>query len=183
MTTYAKVGAVSGGVIALAVVTVCLFKAASGSSRAYATPATETIKGQFFTTGQLVDAGNATPEAALESSFWAAATGNYDAIADFYVPELRDEARNGHSDRSRFAAEAQSKFASFKGLQILARKEVAENKVELKYRFGFQNTRPGQTGDMVKIALLVKTGDAWRCAQTSRYEPGWDAGTQPEPQP
>jgi hypothetical protein len=58
-----------------------LFSGCSRStSKSRTTPATESIKGQYIGPTQLVDAGNTTPEAALESIFWATANGDYDTV-------------------------------------------------------------------------------------------------------
>ena len=58
---------------------------------------------------------------------------------------------------------SKQKFAKFKGLQIVARKAVADDKVELRYYFEFQNQRPGETttnrGD--QVLLFVKMGGSW----------------------
>ena len=55
------------------------------------TPATESIKGQLIGLAQLVDAGNATPEAAWVSRYWARAQGDYDAVIAATAP-----AQGGH---------------------------------------------------------------------------------------
>jgi hypothetical protein len=166
---------------------VFLFSGCSHSSPdARTTPATESIKGQYITAEQLVDAGNTTPEAALESLFWATANGNYDSVIASFVPQVRKEAKGWYGDKTKFVA---SNFASFKGLQILARKIVADDKVELKYHFEKPYHSPGQTttntGAVTKIVLLVKMGSAWEFPdnQSRSYETNWDEGSQPEPQP
>lgn len=126
----------------------------AGPSGARATPATEGIRGQYIGFAQLVDAGNTTPEAALESAFWAMASGN----------------------------------SSIKGLQILARKTVAADQVELRYHIDHVdswNRLHGQTtaNNVDQILLLVKKGGAWKFAHKSAYTTNWNEGSQPEPQP
>jgi hypothetical protein len=185
-----KIVAMLVGTIPLAAFPVCLvFKTVTGSSGARRTPATESIKGQYITGAELVDAGNTTPEAALESVFWAMANGNYDAVIASFVPQVRKEAKGWYGDKTKFAAQARRSFASFKGLQILVRKTMADDKVELKYHFEHPYRRPGQTttnaGEVTKVVLLVKMGSAWEFPdnESRSYETNWDKGSQPEPQP
>jgi hypothetical protein len=165
---------------------VLLFSGCSRSnSTPRTTPATENIKGQYIAgTAQLVDAGNTTPEAALESVFWATANGDYDAVISSYVPQMRKEAEEWEGDKTKFSTHQKNKFAAFKGLQIVASKTVAADKVELRFFCEFQK-RPGQVitnrGD--QVLLLVKIGGAWKCAEKTAYTTNWDEGSQPEPQP
>jgi hypothetical protein len=152
-----KIAAILLGIILLAafpIYLVCKTLIGSGSSGARMTSATESIQGQYIGLAQLVDAGNTTPEAALESAFWAMVNGN----------------------------------PSIKGLQILARKTVAYDQVELRYRIDHTdswNRLHGQTttNKFDQILLLVKKGGAWKFAHKTAYTTNWDEGSQPEPQP
>ncbi len=173
--------------LALSVVA-SLFSGCSHSHpEARTTPVTENIKGQHITTAQLVDAGNTTPEAALESYYWALFNGNYDAFIASYVPQARKEvAKSWGSDKTKFATQMQERYAFVNGLQILARKIVADDKAELKYRLEFTPQGPGQADAATKIALLVKVGSAWESPGENngkKYDASWDEGSQPEPQP
>ena len=152
-----RIVAILAGTILLAAFPIYLvFKTAtgSGSSGARTTPATESIQGQYIGLAQLVDAGNTTPEAALESVFWAMVNGN----------------------------------PSIKGLQILARKTVADDQVELRYHIDHTdswNRLHGQTttNKFDQILLLVKKDGAWKISHKRAYATNWDEGSQPEPQP
>jgi hypothetical protein len=153
-----KIVAFLTGIILLAVFLIYLaFKTlpiSAGPSGARTTPATESIQGQYIGLAQLVDAGNTTPEAALESAFWAMVNGN----------------------------------SSIKGLQILARKTVADDKVELRYHIDHTdswNRLHGETttNNFDQILLLVKKGGAWKFAHKTAYTTNWDEGSKPEPQP
>ena len=150
------------------------------SSGPRTTPATESIKGQLIELAQLVDAGNTTPEAAWESRYWARANGNYDAVIAATDPQKVDAAKAWMGDKSTFRDRSQREFASFTGIQIVARKNLASDRVELKYRFAFQN---GPAAQETKIVEMVKIDGAWRSGQTRTNDAGWDAGSQPEPQP
>jgi len=149
------------------------------SSGPRTTPATESVKGQLIGLAQLVDAGNATPEAAWVSRYWARAHGDYDAVIAATDPQKVDAAKAWMGDKATFRARSQTEFASFKGIQILARKNLASDRVELKYQFAFGK---GPTRQETKIVEMVKIEGAWKSGQTRVYDASWDDGSQPEPQ-
>jgi len=153
---------------------------ADAASSPVAQPATESIKGQYIGPTQLVDAGNTTPEAALETGFWATANGNYDAVIGGYIPEMRKEVEGWYGGKDKFMGH-KKKFESFKGLQIVARKVVADDKVELRYYCEFQFQPASNRTD--QIQSLVRVGSAWMLADKTAYTTNWDEGSQPEPQP
>ena len=129
---------------------------------------------------QLVDAGNATPEAAWASRYWARAHGDYDTVIAATDPQKVDVAKAWMGDRETFRERSQTEFGSFKGLQILARKNVASDRVELKYQFAFGD---GPTRQETKIVEMVKVEGAWKSGQTRAYDATWDDASQPERQP
>jgi hypothetical protein len=63
------------------------------------------------------------------------------------------------------------------GIQNLARKSLANDRVELKYNFAF-----GDREDS-KIVEMVKIEGAWKSGQTRVHDASWDDGSQLEPQP
>jgi uncharacterized protein YchJ len=150
------------------------------SSGPRTTPATESIKGQLIGRAELVDAGNATPEAAWESRYWARAQGDYDAVIAATHPQKVDAAKGWMGNKATFRVRSQTEFASFTGIQILARKNLARDKVELKYQFSFGNR---STPQETKIVEMVKIEGAWKSGRTRVYDASWDDGSQPEPQP
>ena len=162
-------------IIALSSFLLCGFSPFSFGQRT--TPATESIKGQLIGLAQLVDAGDATPEAAWVSRYWARAQGDYDAVIAATQPKAVDAAKAWMGDKATFAAGSKEEFASFKGIQILARKNLATDRVELKYQFAFGERQETKTVEMVKIE------GAWKSGQTRTWDASWDDGSQPEPQP
>jgi RNA polymerase sigma factor (sigma-70 family) len=144
------------------------------------TAATESIKGQLLQVGQLVDAGNTTPEAAWETRYWARSMGDYDAVIAGTAPQAVATAKAWMGPKATFHTRSQEDFTSLSGFQILARKDLGTDKVELKYQFGFGN---GPTSQQTKIVVMVKANGAWRCAQTRPFDASWDTDSQPEPQP
>jgi hypothetical protein len=170
--------------ISVAVLFLPMFVIGCSGSRfgARTTPVTASIKGQLFDRLHLVDAGNTTPEAALESSFWASANGNFDADVAFYTPNMQDEVKRWNGGRIQFATDMERKFARFKSLQITARKSVEVDKVELHYQFEFEGPPARkQAGPAGKIAVLVNLHGAWKCAETKSHTTDWDDGSTPEP--
>jgi RNA polymerase sigma factor (sigma-70 family) len=181
--TKAKTAIVTGVAVLLAAgMTPILIKEIRKSSSALrTTQATEIVKGQLFGLAQLVDAGNTTPEAAWESRYWARAKGDYDAVIAATDPHGVNVAKDWMGDKATFRARSQKEFlTSFKEFQILARKDLASDRVELKYQFTFLQNSPPQA---TKIAQMLKVDGVWRVCQTRDYDASWDDGSQPEPQP
>jgi RNA polymerase sigma factor (sigma-70 family) len=185
--TKVKTAVVAGTVVLLALGTTSLIiKEIRNCTDTHPSPiplktaASGSIKGQFFGQGQLIDAGNTAPEDAWESRYWARAQGDYNAVLAGNILQADNTAKEWMGDRSTYRARSRREFAtSFQGFQILARKDLADGKVELKYHFTFQeNTTPQQT----KIVTMIKVNSAWICAQTRAYNESWDAGSQPEPE-
>ena len=177
--TKAKTAIVAGVVVLLTAGTtgVIITEMRSASSGPRTTAATERIKGQLFTLPQLVDAGNTTPEAAWESRYWARSKGDYDAVIAATLPQAVSGAKAWMGDKATFRDRSKTEFnSSFKGFQILARKDLASDQVELKYQFAFE------TPD-TKIVVMAKVNGAWRCAETRAYDAGWDEGSALESQP
>jgi RNA polymerase sigma factor (sigma-70 family) len=186
--TKAKTAIVTGAVVLLAAgTTPIVIKEIRSYSDAHPIPRTTavtgTIKGQFFGRGQLVDAGNTTPEDAWESRYWARAQGDYDTVIAATDPRALGTGKNWMGDKATFGARSRKTFATeFQGFQILARKDLAKERVELKYQFAFQDSQDGSTPQQTKIVTLVKANGSWRVIQTRAHDASWDAGSQPEPE-
>ena len=146
------------------------------------TSVTAGIRGQFFGPGQLVDGGNTTPEAAWESRYWARAQGDYDAVMAATVPDAQATAKSWMGDEATFGERSRKEFAtSFQGFQILARKDLSADTVELKYRFSFADESANSTRQQTKIVTMVKVNGAWLCSQTRSHDAAWDSASEPEP--
>ena len=90
--------------------------------------------GTFISENQLVFAGYKTPEAALESAFWALVTGDLDAFIASVPPNEQAETKKENPSSKRFKSEAKTgEFSGLKGVEIMARKNVSADKVELKF--------------------------------------------------
>ena len=114
----------------------------------------------------------------MESGFWMQSTGDYDAVMASTEPKTQADAQGWLGDKATFRARSQTMFTSFQGLQILARKTVAADRVELKYQFSFKNPPAPK---VTKIIEMVKVNGAWRGGHTRAYDASWDDGSEAEP--
>ena len=129
--------------------------------------------GTLILRNQLVFAGYGTPEAALESAFWAIANGDYDA-AIASTPKASAIQVYGRNP-AQFKKEWQSgEFQDIASLQIIARKNLNADRVELE----FQMLSAGQTDEQSEpgIVTLVKVGNEWKFDFRSVHGPpaNWD---------
>ena len=133
--------------------------------------------GAYLVKNQFAYAGYATPEAALESMLWAYLNGDYDMVMSSVGPkDQTDLKKRFGGNPKRFKSEMRRESAQFKGAQILARKNLSADKVELK----FQIVTPGGSGGRVTtncmIQPLVKTGNEWKLImnENTQYKTNWD---------
>jgi hypothetical protein len=68
---------------------------------------------------------------------------------------------------------------SFERIHILARKKIADDRVELK--LATEQTQNDFTFAIASIQQMVRIGDEWKVGATRNYEPAWEKGSQPEP--
>jgi hypothetical protein len=133
--------------------------------------------GAYILKNQFVFAGYATPEAALESMIWAYLNGDCDMVMSSVGPkDQADLKKQFGGNPKRFKSQIRRESAQFKGAQILARKTLSTDKVELK----FQIIEPGGGGGRVTtncmIQPLVKIGNEWKLAmnESTQYKTNWD---------
>jgi hypothetical protein len=131
--------------------------------------------GTLILKDQLVFAGYETPEATLESMFWANVNGNY-AAAIASLPKDQAVKEFGNNP-AKFKAESQhGEFADFASLQIIARKNVDANTVELE----FQELDKGDDSKESEpsIASVKKIGNEWKldASASTDYTTNWDKG-------
>jgi hypothetical protein len=141
--------------------------------------------GHFTAREQLAFAGYATPEATLQSMVWAAINGDGDKLFACFSPEAQAAIGKEPNGRKNFDAgvKKSAQAQSIKGMQVTARKVLADDKVELKFKLDFAS--PPKNGECDKgfaICPFVKIGGEWKlCVKTKNYTPDWDNGSQPEP--
>ncbi|MDB6027088.1 MAG: polymerase, sigma-24 subunit, subfamily [Verrucomicrobiales bacterium] len=187
--TKVKTAVVAGAVVLLATATTSvIIKEIRHRANTHRSPvplktaASGSVRGQLFGQGQLINAGNTTPEDAWESRYWARAQGDYDAVLAGNTPQGDNTAKEWMGDRSTYRARSQKEFTTtFQGFQILARKDLPDGRVELKYRFTSQDNTDTTTPPS-KIVTMIQLNSAWLCDGTRASDEGWDAGSQPEPE-
>jgi outer membrane murein-binding lipoprotein Lpp len=125
---------------------------------------------------QLAFAGYATPEAALESTTWAMMKGTYDqALAGLESEEMKREVQDSVS-REQFETQRDTLAAALKGMQIVARKTLDGDRVELKFKMD-SDPLPNNQGDQPPLVIqpMLKVGDDWKLGGSTRpFEPEWD---------
>lgn len=138
--------------------------------------------GRFVARDELVFAGRATPEETMQSMTWAAVKGTFEETLANFSPELQqllaDPKRQEALEQDR-----QSSQQYLQGMQILARKDLGEEGVELKVKIE-QTPPPNEVRRLpdLSIVKMIKVGDEWRFNQISRHSlQAWDQspGVQP----
>ncbi|MGD0350576.1 MAG: hypothetical protein ABSB84_09735 [Verrucomicrobiota bacterium] len=139
--------------------------------------------GHYLTRKQVTLTGCATPEAALQSMVWAAVNGDSDKAFACLGPDVQADIGKRRNGRRQFDARIKNYAQIIQGMQITARKVLADDQVELKFKL--DTSAPPQNGGPIPdflVQLLVKLGDEWKvCGDTKPYTPDWDEGSQPEP--
>jgi hypothetical protein len=141
------------------------------------------VPGTYITKNQLANVGYNTPEAAFETMMWAMMNGNYDKMTESFSPEIQAEMKKAtDSERKRFETKAKQDAPSFKGMQILAKKKIADDQVDLKISMdGIEGHRTISKSEY-GIQLMVKIGNEWKATGGfDGCEAGWDNGSQLEP--
>gem|GEM_PF-1562862 len=127
--------------------------------------------GTFILKKDLVFAGYATPEAALESLFWSFANADHNGAVTSVV--TNQAIREFGRDPKKFREQAKE-FDDLASFQILARKDIADDKVEL--RFEELDKGADGTDDSSSIVVLLKVGAEWKVdfSVVRDYKTNWD---------
>jgi hypothetical protein len=174
-----KVGIfIAGAVILAAAIPLLVWKLAPSTS----VNSSGNSSGRHLTKKQMMFAGYATPEAALQSIAWAAINGDGDKVFACFSPEMQADITKEPNGRAKFNADIKRHAQQLKGMQIMARKMLADDKAELKIKLNLSS--PAKNGKPVpafRIQSMVKVGDDWKLGGSTRdYTPDWDEGSQPE---
>ena len=139
--------------------------------------------GSYIAKEQMGHVGFATPEAGLETITFALMNGTYEqtieAMGDIFAKSERENP-NGSEE---FAARQKKIAPHFKGMQIVAKKVLADDKVELKYRWDFApeflQLNPGLTPPEFQTQPMLRIGTEWRMGGSTRdHQRDWDVGGQ-----
>ncbi len=146
-----------------------------------ATTAVAHPPGSYIAKAQLANVGFATPEAALETITWTMMVGTYDQVNEAAGHDADEEAKEPNN-RAEFTARQQVIAPLFKGMQIVAKKVLTEDKVELKVRHEYDpavvelNKRPMPS---FYRQPMVRVGTNWRLGGSTReHTPEWDTTGQ-----
>lgn len=132
--------------------------------------------GSYIAKDQMTFAGYATPEAATESFVWTALHGTYEQFLETMSPEHSAEESKDPSSREKFETFQSNDAPLFKGIQILAKKVVAEDRVELKIMY-FEGK--SEKSEHCSIQPMGKIGSEWkRVGSTQGCEETWDKAGQ-----
>jgi len=136
--------------------------------------------GSYIAKDQLTFAGYATPESALETITWTLMSGTYDQVNEGLSPALLANESKDQNGRDGFEARQKMMAPLFKGMQIVAKKILADDQVELKVKMD-ADPIPGQQRDMPPFMIqpLVKVGDAWKIGGSTRgHQEAWEKDGQ-----
>lgn len=139
--------------------------------------------GRHLTKNQMTFAGYATPEAAIQSIAWAAVNGDSQKALACFSPEMQADITNKPNGLRKFRADINRNGQQIQGLQVLARKMLADDRAEVKVKLDSTNP-PNHGGPMrgLFIQPLVKIGGEWKLNGSTRpYAVDWDEGSQPVP--
>jgi RNA polymerase sigma factor (sigma-70 family) len=144
-------------------------------------PTPEAGAGRYLSSDQLANVGHATPEAGLQTITWAMIKGTFDDVNKTVSPELLgEELKNPDKARAQFEQSQKKMAPLFKGMQIVARKVLAEDKVELKIKMD-ADPIPGSKAPTppYMVQPMVKVGDEWKLGGSTReHKPKWDEDGQ-----
>ncbi len=128
--------------------------------------------GKYIVRDQISFAGYLTPEAAAQSTMWSMLSGNYEAITNSFSSDmLRGVLKDPLADREAFEKSVPQMASELRGIQILARKILADDRVELKMKIDSGPTEKPE----VTIHPMIKVGDQWKVAGPDRtYKPEWE---------
>ena len=134
-------------------------------------------KSTSFARGQITFVGFATPETALQTITWATMSPNLtrEQINEGLSPELL----NNKEEYAVFERNRQQSALAFKSVDMLAKKTLADDKVEFKVALNVEMppNAPPQQAPPVMILPFVKIGDQWKLASNPKqYKEGWDDG-------
>lgn len=113
-----------------------------------------------------VFSGYSTPEAALQSSVWAASQGNMKELLNSFSPELREQlSKEIEAKPEKFAEDTQNEFTKVAGYRIEEHEQTSTNEVKLKVNMESNSKSTTFIGS--KTMIMRKSGGEWKLAVTS----------------
>ena len=135
------------------------------------------VPGIYISKKLLADVGYSTPEAALETMTWAIVNANYDKTVESFAPEMQAKMKKDPNDRKNVESAMKRGGSFFKGMQIVAKKTISDDKVDLK--FTQETTRANNPDSKYFFQVIVKIGNEWKVGGGTRggFMPDWDKGS------
>ncbi len=111
------------------------------------------LPADFIPRAGLADAGTATPEATVQTAFWAMCQGNFERMAQCFLDNPATNIRDADSERRRMV----EGMRNFPGFRIAERKDISDHEVVL----GLQSSPGGGVMPM----KLSRVGNEWKVRQ------------------
>jgi hypothetical protein len=141
-------------------------------------PAAGHTPGSYISKDQLANAGYATPEAAAETMTWALLKGTFEQAIEVMSPKMLAKELQDPNIREDFEAGKAKAATTLKGIQIVARRVLADDKVELKIRVDqdpVAMSKLNMSWPPDWVTPMVRVGDAWKVdGQDQPYQAAWD---------
>ena len=139
---------------------------------------TNHLPGTYIPLNEVGFAGYATPEAALETITWKLWNATYDQMVEELPLSADEKAKELNNTKSRedFNTQRKKYVSHIKGLQIIAKKVLTEDKVELKVLMAHDDS-PDLPPERTPYAVqsMIKVGNEWRLGgSTYEYQNGWE---------
>jgi hypothetical protein len=131
--------------------------------------------GSYISKEQMAFAGYATPEAALETCMWAGIKGTYEQVLEGLSPNRRAHLSNFEYKESFEVSQKQGSDL-LKGMQIVAKKVLGDNEVELKCKMDVIRA-PGLVNPNFPeflVQSMSKVGDEWKMGDSGECPKTWD---------
>ena len=139
--------------------------------------------GSYIPSDELAPVGYATPEAALETHMWAMMRGTYEQINEGVNPEMLTEELKDPKYREAFESQQKITAPIFNGMQILAKKTLTDDKVELKVKHAYDlEAMKKLTTDITPefiIQPMINVSGEWKLGGSTRgYKSSWEEDGQ-----
>ena len=141
-------------------------------------PSRASVAGTYLPKERLADAGFATPEAGLQTVAWAIMNGTVTQISNCLSAELVADTNAFQV----FERNSNQMGALLQGIQMLAKKTIDENHVEMKTRYDLAvGANPTDVTPLLAVIPMIRTENGWKLGRTRDYSESWDQTGNVEP--
>ncbi len=139
--------------------------------------------GQFVTKDLLTPMGYDTPEAAMHTISWAEVFGDYDDVNEGFGPDMLAKELQKAKGRDNFESLRSQIVPYLEGVQVVARKTLAADQVEVRFRVKYfpeiSQWKPGMQTLQEIVQPLVRVDGNWKVGgATQPYTPNWETEGQ-----